>query len=81
MIALRLEPPIEVDTPAGRGYAIIWRDYGYDHDDLWTCVIAETKQFWTYRNKDIRAVDNVTFGVGQLADIAAANLRGSCSAP
>ena len=64
MIALRLEPPIEVETPHGRGYAIIWRDYGYDHDDLWTCVIASTKQFWTYRNKDIRAVDNVTFGVG-----------------
>ena len=66
MIALRLEPPIEVETPAGKGWAIIWRDReAADHDDLWErALLAETKQFWTYRNKDIRAVDNVTFGVG-----------------
>ena len=64
MIALRLEPPIEVDTPMGRGWAIIWRDYGYDHDDLWTVAISATKQPWTFRNRDIRFLRNYTFGVG-----------------
>ena len=61
---LRLEPPIEVHTPQGRGWAMFLRDYGWDHDDLWTCLMADTKEFWTFRNKDIRGVDNVTFGVG-----------------
>ena len=64
MLVLRLEPPIEVDTPLGRGWAIIWRDYGYDHEDLWTCLICKTMQFWTFRNRDIRGVKNYTFGVG-----------------
>ena len=48
----------------GRGWAIIWRDYGFDHDDLWTVEIAATKQFWTFRNRDVRAVRNYTFGIG-----------------
>ena len=67
MMFLRLNPPIEMDTPHGRGWAIFVRDYGYDHDDLWTCVIAETKEIWTFRNNQIKVVDNVTFGVGPLA--------------
>jgi hypothetical protein len=61
---IRLEPPIEVETPKGRGWAIVLRDYGYDYDDLWTCLISETKEFWTFRNKEIKGVDNLTFGVG-----------------
>lgn len=64
----RLEPPIEVDTPLGRGWAIFLRDYGYDHDDLWTVLISATRQFWTFRNQDIRAVKNYTFGVGVKAN-------------
>src|ERR1700722_16738228 len=64
MLALRLEPPIEVDTPKGRGWAILFRDYGFDHDDLWTVLISETKEYWTFCNPEIRGVDNATFGVG-----------------
>jgi hypothetical protein len=63
----RLTPPIEVDTPDGRGWAIFLRDYGWDFDDLWTVVLADgskAKQAWTYRNSDIRFLDNATFGVG-----------------
>jgi hypothetical protein len=37
---LRLEPPIEMDTPKGRGLAILFRDYGHDTDDMWTVVGA-----------------------------------------
>jgi hypothetical protein len=59
----RLTPPIEVDTPDGRGWAIMFR---WDFDDLWTVALAEgpkVKQVWTYRNSDIRFLDNATFGV------------------
>jgi predicted nucleic acid-binding protein len=63
----RLIPPIEVDTPDGRGWAVFLRDYGWDFDDAWTVVLADgpkVKQAWTYRNSDIRFLDNATFGVG-----------------
>jgi hypothetical protein len=64
MLVLRLDPPIEVTTPKGKGWAVIWRDYGFDHDDLWTVLISETKEFWTFRNNEVRGADNVTFGIG-----------------
>lgn len=48
----------------GRGWAIIFRDYGYDHDDLWYVIISATRQGWTFRNRDIRFLRNYTFGVG-----------------
>lgn len=62
MFVLRLEPPIEMDTPRGRGLAILFRDYGHDHDDLWTVVLNDTGEFWTFRNADVRATTNFTFG-------------------
>ena len=65
MLVLRLNPPIELDTPKGRGWAIIWRDYGFDHDDLWTVLISATKELWTFTNREVRGVDNVTFGVSE----------------
>ena len=40
MTILRFEPPIELDTPKGKGWAIFLRDYGFDHDDLWTVIIS-----------------------------------------
>lgn len=61
-VILTLEPPIELDTPRGRGWAIIFRDYGHDIDDLWTVVINDTGEIWTFRNPEVRAVANVTFG-------------------
>jgi hypothetical protein len=63
----RLIPPIEVDTPDGRGWAIFLRDLSWDTDDYWTVVLCggpKAKQAWTYPNSDIRFLDNATFGVG-----------------
>ena len=59
---IRLEPPIELETPRGRGWAILFRDYGFDYDDLWTVVINATCEIWTFRNHEVRATKNVTFG-------------------
>jgi hypothetical protein len=65
MFILRLEPPLEVDCPKGRAWAILFRDLGHSHDDLWTCVIAETREIWTFPNSQVRAATNYTFGIGQ----------------
>lgn len=62
MFILRLEPPIEMDTPKGRGLAVLFRDYGHDTDDQWTIVLNETREFWTFRNPQVRAVSNLTWG-------------------
>ena len=61
-VVIRLEPPVELDTPKGRGWAILFRDYGFDYDDLWTVVINATCEIWTFRNHEVMATKNVTFG-------------------
>jgi len=61
MIAIQLEPTLPVITPKGKGYAIIMIDYGQEHDLLWTCVIDDTGEIWTYKNPEIRVQNNITF--------------------
>jgi hypothetical protein len=61
MFILRLEPPIEMETPRGRGLAILFRDYGHDTDDMWTVVLGDGA-FWTFSNRDVHATANVTWG-------------------
>jgi hypothetical protein len=48
-------------TPKGPGEAIIFRDPGPDHDDLWT-VLLRNGEVWTFKNKEVRGVENVTEG-------------------
>lgn len=59
---LRLDPPIPIDTPKGPGLAYFLRDYSADHDDFWTVAIDATGEFWTFSNRDVRAVKNFTMG-------------------
>jgi hypothetical protein len=64
---VRIEPPFEVVTPDGKGWAIFIRDPGWCVDDAWTVVLAEgpkAGQAWTYLNPAIRFPTNFTFGVG-----------------
>jgi hypothetical protein len=58
---LQLDPPIPVKTPKGNGYAQILIDYGPDYDLLWV-VFQDSGECWTWRNSDIRAVNNITLG-------------------
>lgn len=59
---LRLDPPLPLMTPKGSGMAILVRDYGIDHDDLWTVIIDATGEVWTFRNSQVRGVENATLG-------------------
>ncbi|NBU69896.1 MAG: hypothetical protein EBS53_00355 [Bacteroidetes bacterium] len=59
---IQLDPPIPVTTPRGKGYAHILLDYGMEHDLCWVVFLDDTGECWTYRNSEIRAQKNVTFG-------------------
>lgn len=58
---IQLNPPIPVMTPNGAGFAHVLADYGPEYDLLWV-VFQDTGECWTWRNSDIRAQKNITFG-------------------
>jgi hypothetical protein len=58
---LRLDPPLPVVTPRGKALAHVLIDYGAEHDLCWVCFQVDG-ECWTWRNQDIRAETNVTFG-------------------
>lgn len=62
MNLLQLDPPIPVETPKGKGYAHVLIDYGMEFDLLWVCFIDDTRECWTYNNKEIRVQKNTTMG-------------------
>jgi len=58
---LQLNPPLPVITPDGKALAHVLIDYGPEHDLLWVCF-QEDGECWTWRNQDIRAERNITYG-------------------
>lgn len=58
---LQLDPALPVVTPLGKALAHVIIDYGAEHDLLWVCFL-QNGEIWTYRNQDVRAEKNVTFG-------------------
>lgn len=61
MTALRLDPPIPLDTPKGRGLAHLFHDLGPECNDEWT-VFLENGEIWRFQNPDVRAQINHTAG-------------------
>ncbi len=59
---LQLNPQIPMTCPKGEGYAILMIDYSQDHDILSTIVINQTREIWTYKNSEVRAVKNISMG-------------------
>ncbi len=58
---LQLNPPLPVTTPKGLGVAHVLIDYGVEHDLIWV-VFQQDGSCWSWRNQDVRAQENVTFG-------------------
>ena len=56
------ENQLEVDTPKGRASVWLVTEYGTETEKLFTCIIKSTGEVWEYTNKDIRVVNNITFG-------------------
>lgn len=59
---LQLNPPFEVETPKGRGYAEIIIDYGLESDVYFVCFINSSGEIWTYPAKDVRLTKNISSG-------------------
>jgi hypothetical protein len=59
---LQLDPPLPLDTPKGKGLAHLVIDYGVESDLCWTVFIDSTGEVWTFRNQEVRAQKNITFG-------------------
>lgn len=59
---LQLNPPIQMETPKGTARAIVLIDRSEDHDLEWVCFINETGECWTFRNQQVRQVENQTMG-------------------
>lgn len=61
MTMLQLDPPIPVVTPNGKAMAQVLIDYGPEYDLVWVCF-EENNQCWAWRNQEIKADANLTFG-------------------
>lgn len=59
---LQLDPPLPMNTPKGEGMAHVLIDYGPESDLYWTVFITETGEIWTFSNREVRAVKNITLG-------------------
>lgn len=57
----QLNPPLPIETPRGKGLAHLVIDYGPEHDLIWVCFL-DNGECWSYRNPDVRALNNVTMG-------------------
>jgi len=64
---LQLNPPIPVTTPRGKAMAQVLIDYGAEHDLIWLCFEADG-QIWCWRNQDVRAETNITYGRAKQVD-------------
>ena len=58
---LQLNPAIPVVTPKGKALAHILIDYGPEHDLIWVCF-EQDGTCWSWRNQEISAENNITFG-------------------
>jgi len=58
---LQINPPLPMKTPKGKGLAQFVIDYGPEHDLVWV-VFQQNGEVWCWRNGDIRADENITYG-------------------
>jgi hypothetical protein len=58
----RIDPPLPVLTPKGKGMAHFLIDYGVEHHLMWVCFHDETGECWCWQNPQIRLQTNVSFG-------------------
>ena len=61
MAMIQLNPPIPLVTPNGKAMAQVLIDYGPEYDLVWVCF-DENSQCWAWKNQDIKADSNLTFG-------------------
>ena len=65
----RIEPPIPLSTPKGKGMAHFLIDYGMENDLMWVVFQDDTGECWTWENAQIRARINQTIGRMKVSSI------------
>ncbi|MAR56313.1 MAG: hypothetical protein CMM93_03940 [Rickettsiales bacterium] len=60
---LQLNPPLLIETPKGRAWAVAMIDYGPQWDLQWVTFVNDTGECWTFRNSQIRQGSNYTHGL------------------
>lgn len=66
MSIIRLNPPIELDTPRGKADAHILIDYGTEDNLVWVCFQRGTGECWSYKNPYVRKTWCETMGTGEV---------------
>lgn len=61
MSILQLSPPLPINTPKGNALAHVIIDNGIEHDLQWVAFADQTGECWTFSNRDIRALKNITY--------------------
>lgn len=64
MIVYEPRNHLEVDTPKGRATVWLVTEYGSETEKVFTCIIKQSGEIWEFTNRDIKAVNNLTFGRG-----------------
>ncbi len=59
---IQLNPSIPLKTPKGNAEAILVIDYSKEDDLLWTCIQDDTGEIWTWRNSEVRGIENISIG-------------------
>ena len=59
---LQLNPPLPLMTPKGSALAHLVIDHGPEHDLQWVTFIDCSGECWTFSNRVVRAVKNITMG-------------------
>ncbi|MBC7459031.1 MAG: hypothetical protein H7235_12170 [Bdellovibrionaceae bacterium] len=59
---LQLNPSLPVETKAGKGQAVALIDYSPEHDLYWVVFLDQSRECWTFSNKEILAQSNFTLG-------------------
>lgn len=66
---LQLNPPMPLETPKGKAWAVAMIDYGPHWDLQWITFVQDTGECWTFLNRDVRQEANLTFGIGKPSPI------------
>jgi hypothetical protein len=59
---MRLDPPIPLVTPKGKGWAHVLIDRSQEHHIEWVVFLDENGECWTFQNPEIRIQTNYTMG-------------------
>ena len=58
----QINPTIPLTTPKGKGFAHLVIDYSQEHDLLWVVFLDDGGECWTFKNSEIKIVENFSLG-------------------